>query len=232
MQRMPREAYCLCYLAYAMDSSQTCPCIGSSHEWLSKVRLLSCSTEKKPHQIKPKHTIDQYNPDSNLQTVMPCTSLPNMVSDHARTIEEFQCVLLSTSSHYKQPAGILKQCGFLSGSSYCIWPLFHVKTSKTIPPCTGSFYYTNCTIPSKYNTVLNISMEEELMTTWGRSTSLSIVDHILGLFDPKIATTPIFFFLFFPNINLINITNYSLEITQVALNIVKKSNTISQTMHN
>ena len=36
------------------------------------------------------------------------------------------------------------------------------------------------------------------MSTWGKSTSLSIVDHVMGLFDAKSITTPIFFLVAFP----------------------------------
>ena len=63
-------------------------------------------------------------------------------------------------------------------------------------------------------------MADKLMTTWGRSTSLSIVDLVMDLFDPKSVTTPLFSFFFSLNISLISITDYGLEIDQVALTIV------------
>ena len=35
-----------------------------------------------PHQIKPKHTLDKYNPDGIPRTIMLSTSLPNMILDN------------------------------------------------------------------------------------------------------------------------------------------------------
>ena len=51
---------------------------------------------QKCSQINPKHTIDQYNPDSNPQTILPSTSPPNMVSDSDGKVEELQRVLSTT----------------------------------------------------------------------------------------------------------------------------------------